>query len=345
MIQSITGLAILAISSMCIVLFYLLKYKTGFYRLGIVSLIVAAFIFIVYQFNFMMNEISPESKAVDVSNLPSSTKYGHTYTHDVNSLSEVNGNRIWINVCEPELDSVWSKRSSMAFNSVDKKENLLKDIIIRFLTSKGLTKDAGGLSVLTDEEITAIENGVANVKYMNIGSLKKRIYETLWEIDLYKKTRDANGHSLTQRFEYWKTAGEIIKNNLIFGVGTGDIANAFDEQYVTSNSLLKKEWRLRSHNQYLSITVAFGLIGLIWFLFSLFYPPIKMGMMSDFIYISFFCIALLSFFTEDTLETQAGVNFYAFINCFLLFAKENKYSLIASADYTPKSLLWRNYSK
>ena len=39
---------------------------------------------------------------------------------------------------------------------------------------------------------------------------------------------------------------------------------------------------------------------------------------------TFFIIAIVSFFAEDTLETQAGVTFYAFINSFLLFAKEKK---------------------
>jgi len=120
---------------------------------------------------------------------------------------------------------------------------------------------------------------------------------------------------------------QIIKNNLLIGVGTGDIAKSFDEQYEKSNSLLKKENRLRSHNQYLSIAVTFGVIGLLWFLFTLFYPAYKMKMYSDILYLSFFFIAVFSFFTEDTLETQAGVTFYAFLNSLFLFVRENVYSV------------------
>ena len=188
-----------------------------------------------------------------------------------------------------------------------------------------MKKDAAGVLLLTDNELKAIERGVPNVNYQSISSLKGRIYETLWEIDLYNTTGVASGHSLTQRFEYWKTAWCIVKNNLLFGVGTGDVPMAFEEMYIKNNSLLIKEWRLRAHNQYLTIAVAFGFIGFIWFLITLIYPILReKNIKTDFIYMTFFIIAIVSFFAEDTLETQAGVTFYAFINSFLLFAKEKK---------------------
>jgi hypothetical protein len=63
---------------------------------------------------------------------------------------------------------------------------------------------------------------------------------------------------------------------------------------------------------------------LIWFLFTLFYPMIRLNKIHDFLYITFFIVAAVSFFTEDTLETQAGVTFYAFFNSFLLFTNPFK---------------------
>jgi len=39
---------------------------------------------------------------------------------------------------------------------------------------------------------------------------------------------------------------------------------------------------------------------------------------------TFFCIALLSMLNEDTLETQAGVTFFAFFYCFFIWGKEDK---------------------
>jgi O-antigen ligase len=189
------------------------------------------------------------------------------------------------------------------------------------LASKNLRKDAEGINQLTLDDIRAVEHGVANYKYTNLSSLKGRIYETWWEFDLYKRSGDPNGHSLTQRFEYWKTALAIITENRLIGVGTGDVKAAIDEQYEKSNSTLYKEFRLRTHNQYLSIAIAFGSIGLAWFLFTLIYPMLKQKMLFDYLYITFFIITVISFFTEDTLETQAGATFFAFFNSFFLLAR------------------------
>jgi O-antigen ligase len=177
---------------------------------------------------------------------------------------------------------------------------------------------------LTEEEIKAVEHGEANVNYQHVSSIQGRIHEILWEIELYKRTGDANGHSLTQRFEYWKTACIIIKNNFFIGVGSGDVDDAFRKQYEESDSALLPKWRLRAHNQYLSIAVGMGIIGLMWFLITLFYPVTKHELTFNYLYITFFIIAMVSFLTEDTLETQAGVTFFAFFNSFFLFLQPKK---------------------
>jgi O-antigen ligase len=177
---------------------------------------------------------------------------------------------------------------------------------------------------LSSTEIKAIECGVPNVNYQNISGLQSRVLQTFWEIDMYKSTGDANGHSLTQRFEYWIASWNIIKNNLLFGVGTGDLEQELFKQYDQMNSKLSIEYRLHPHNQFLSIMLCFGVIGLIWFLYSLFYPMFAYKKYSDYLYVAFIVIAVCSFFTEDTLETQAGVTFYAFLNSFLLFVDRDK---------------------
>ena len=50
--------------------------------------------------------------------------------------------------------------------------------------------------------------------------------------------------------------------------------------------------------------------------------PIKIALnYKDYYYLVFIAIAMLSMINEDTLETQAGVTFFAFFNSFLLFAR------------------------
>ena len=149
--------------------------------------------------------------------------------------------------------------------------------------------------------------------------------ELVWEFVKYKRNENPSGHTLTMRLEFWGTSLYIIKQNYLFGVGTGDIGQSFTKAYNDTNSKLSKEWRLRCHNQYLAFTVAFGLFGLILFLFYIFYPIVTLKHKLHFLYWPFIMILLLSFFTEDTLESQAGVTFFALFNTlFIWLASSNK---------------------
>jgi len=100
-------------------------------------------------------------------------------------------------------------------------------------------------------------------------------------------------------------------------VGTGDVKNAFANQLITENSPLKNDI-LRSHNQYISIAIAFGVIGFLWFVFAVFYPFIVYGK-QEFLITAFFIIYMSSMFWEDSLETQIGVTIFAFFYPFYLF--------------------------
>jgi O-antigen ligase len=149
----------------------------------------------------------------------------------------------------------------------------------------------------------------------------------IWEYTKYKRGENPSGHTLTMRLEFWKTGSYIVHHNPIIGVGTGDIQDAFNDMYNYTNSKLDLVWRLRCHNQYLAITVAFGFIGLIVFLFYLFYPAIILRKQLHYLYWPFFLIAVLSFITEDTLETQSGVTFFIFFQTLFLWLASHNSSL------------------
>ncbi len=316
--ESVTGLSALLIVSFILIFIKGMRgsnklIKWGSVMMGIGVLMALFYVFKIYT--DLSNVVIPVNK----SELLERTAKGNLYEQDILNHQTENGYLVWINYSMKEMEETWNQKSMIKFKDMDRKGNVLWSTLVRFLASKGLNKDAAAINSLTEEEIAAIERGVANANYMNLSSIEGRIHEIFWEIDLYKKTNDANGHSLTQRFEYWKTACSIIEDNLLFGVGTGDVPDAFRETYEQSNSSLLSQWRLRAHNQYLSIAVGMGLIGLLWFLITLFYPMFKLGMQFNYLYLAFFIISLTSFLTEDTLETQAGVTFFAFFNSFFLF--------------------------
>jgi len=182
-----------------------------------------------------------------------------------------------------------------------------------------LRKDSVGVWSLTPKDISAIELGIPNFQFNSLSSMSYRLYQVFWEINDYRNGGDVNGHSVTMRLEYWRIALILIERHPIIGAGTGDVRKGFDDYYDASHSKLAPEWRLRSHDQYLEIAIGFGLIGLAWFIFSLFYPGIKAGKMFTYFYAVFWMIFMLSLFTEDTLETEAGATFYGFFNSLFLF--------------------------
>ena len=146
----------------------------------------------------------------------------------------------------------------------------------------------------------------------------------IWGLRQYQSSKDPSGKSFLQRIEFWRASLGIIEDNWITGVGTGDLNEAFNDQYREMNSPLPEFFRWRSHNQYMAIFIAFGILGLAWFLFTIIYPPVKLGMFNDYFYLVFFVIISLSMLTEDTIETQAGATIYAFFTSLLLFGRNWK---------------------
>ena len=231
-----------------------------------------------------------------------------------------------------ELEKEWPLRSKIPFNEPDKLGNNIRYTVLRYMSSKGLTKDSAGVATLSPEDIENIENGSSNYLYTINNGLTTKWRELVWEYTKYKRGENPSGHTLTMRLEFWKTASYIIYDHPVFGVGTGDIQDAFNSMYIETDSKLDAVWRLRCHNQYLAIGVAFGFVGLLLFVFYLLYPAIILRKELHYLYWPFFLIALLSFVTEDTLETQSGVTFFIFFQTLFLWLASVSLALNTSRE-------------
>lgn len=258
----------------------------------------------------------------DMSELSDTTVYGERYLHNYpeNTVLE-NGYYVWSYIAPNELEKGWSMRSDLPLDTADAKGNQLEGTLIRYMTSKGLRKDLNGVQQLSDQDITNIESGIASIRSMS-GGLRSRVDEILFEIDVYQNGGDPSGNSVTQRFEFWKAGRHLISENLLIGVGTGDLQIAFNHAYNELGSPLDKDHRLRAHNQYMTIMVAFGIPGAILFLIIIAAPFIWKRPYVDFYFLVFYLIIMVSFLWEDTLETQDGVTLFTFFYCLFLIARE-----------------------
>lgn len=324
-LESVTGLAITLTLFFILTLFAVFKIKKKLIKAPVLILLLLSPVAVI---NYFIEEAKQfnEVEKVDFSKLDKYTDRGTPYIHDTSSYGIENGKYVGLYLAAAELRQEWNSISELSYDGNDKKGQKLSYTLIRFLSSKGLRKDAGGIKQLTQKEISYIENGVANVAYLENLSLKSRFDQMLMGYSNYMLHGDPNASSVIQRIEYWKTSTYILKHHWLTGVGTGDLNNAFSAAYEDMGSKLSNAFRNRSHNQFLAIFIAFGVGGLLIFLFSLFYPPFKTGWYTDYYYFVFFIILFMSMLTEDTLETQAGATFFAFFNALLLFGRKRNHA-------------------
>ena len=322
--ESLSGYVILAAVVLASLLFAFLRWKKGRgwrVALGISALmVIGAIVVAVWVVVKPMVEVKP----VDLSTLEKTTTQGNPYWHDTIHNPVEDGKYVGLYYNRNELRETWSQRSELPFDGATADGENLEATLARYLTSKDLRKDAEGVMALTDEDVKNIEQGVANYNNWKHPGLRARLSSTLFEYNLYRRYNNPNGGSLSQRIEYTRASFHIIKQHPWFGVGTGDVPQAFAESYDEIHSPLNEEFRFRAHNQYLAIAVAFGLVGLAFFLFVLLYPWFASKRNHTYLYMMFLCVMLLSMFPEDTLETQAGATLFAFFMALLLFAKPQR---------------------
>lgn len=318
--QSFTGISIILGTLFLLIPFFLRMIKNSRIRWSGAFLVITAAvlaIFYVQKTAREYNTIHP----IDIKTLDLVTSRGNPYVHNYFSEQTENGHRMWLYVQWDEMRVTWNRRSHIGFDSLDMKNQKIAYTIVRYLTSKGWRKDGDAIDRLTEKEVDAIEKGVANYVFLEKFSMKGRIYEFMLGYDTYQETGNPTGSTVMQRIEFWKASLGIIRDHWITGVGTGDMNQAFANQYEKMGTKLDPGQRWRSHNQFLSIFIGFGILGLIWFLAALYLPPVLMREHRDYFVIIILTITSLAMLAEDTIESQTGVTFVVIFYSLFLFAR------------------------
>lgn len=123
----------------------------------------------------------------------------------------------------------------------------------------------------------------------------------------HQSTANTSVESSASRMIMWSTSLEVMSENLLFGVGTGDIRDELDKRNYELGNTGVVEKSLNSHNQYLNSGVQLGLLGLIPFLLGFLtaiFVAVKKRDLLLFIMTAAFMLTMLF---ESFLETQAGL--------------------------------------
>ena len=257
--------------------------------------------------------------SVDPATLEKRTASGNLYEHNPGDKMLENGHYVNLYICEPELKKEWNLRSTIPYDSGDHKGQPVRTTLLRYLTSKGLRKDSAGLSQLGDGEIKAIENGRANYRFETRPGLYQRLYETLWEIHIWRAIGFVGYHSFGQRIVFYQTAGEVIRHHFFTGVGTGDVYDSMLETTRKNREVIEQRWKGEPHNQFAFLFMSFGVFGFAWILFAWIYPVYVNKAYRQLLFNLFAAILLISMTVLDTTESYDNMVFFAFFYTLFVF--------------------------
>ena len=132
------------------------------------------------------------------------------------------------------------------------------------------------------------------------------------EIPVEKSAFDPSYHpsSSNQRLIAWKTSIEIIKQNSLIGVGSGDYLDGMVSQYKQNGNIYLQKKRLDSHQQFLQTFAELGIIPLL-ILLTIFLTLVVISVKNKSLLLFMFASNFFLFgITESFLERQAGLIFF-----------------------------------
>jgi hypothetical protein len=322
--QSLTGLIAFGASTFLFTVYSLFTLK-GRFKWIFSSIVIILVLFPIFYLGGIIIRFY-QFEMVDRQNIERTTLNGNNYTHDFNNPTVENGRFVYLYICDDELRTEWNKISKINYDSIISTGYPLNASLIRYMTSKGLRKDAKGIKSLSQRDIENIEKGYTNIIFQKKKySPYPRIYQTVWEYYMYSKTGDPSYQSFSQRLEFARAAVTIIKENPWFGVGAGNWKEEFRKTFEKSNSKLDKELYASSHNQYLNYMVKFGIPGFLLIMFLLVYPVIRTKSYTDPLFLTFLVLMFAANFGDSNFETHMGSSFFLFFYCLFVTNKNKNY--------------------
>lgn len=126
-----------------------------------------------------------------------------------------------------------------------------------------------------------------------------------------------SGESNDLRVMVWNEALQLSRENMVLGVGIGDVRNELNERYERAEMKEARERNLNAHSQFIQFHLSAGLAAV--FLFVMCFIEIlasRKGMIGA----VFLAVLLISnMLVESMLETQAGMVFFALFGILFIY--------------------------
>ena len=139
------------------------------------------------------------------------------------------------------------------------------------------------------------------------------------------------------RLSRWKVVIELIEKKPVIGYGAGSEIGLLQDGFFNNKLYSSYLNRLNAHNQYLSFLLKSGIIGLLVYLATLAFGFNMAFRRKDLFYMTFIALIVIVSMSEDFLDVDKGIFFYAFFFSFFTFSAEKPGAIsFASPKSSPK---------
>ena len=166
-----------------------------------------------------------------------------------------------------------------------------------------------------------VPNSISQDLYNYYNTLTGEEIEDIYDYNQYGINSSLETWEKTNRIYIWKSSVEIIKENILIGVGTGDINQELNNKFRANNQEYLATKYTNSHNQILDYLIKYGIVGflIIGFAFSMYFK--KAWKKNDQLFLMFLSLCCLCMLTENILNRQYGIVFFFFINSLFYFSR------------------------
>lgn len=163
-------------------------------------------------------------------------------------------------------------------------------------------------------------SGMVITGILNLDAFKERYVVELKE-DLSRSTIT---ETTDPRLARWGVAMELVGKSPIIGYGTGSEIGLLHEQFFQKKLYSSYLNNLNAHNQYLSFLLQSGVLGLLVYLAGLSYGFKIAFRKKDLHFFTFLALMAVVSVSENMLDVDKGIFFYAFFFSFFVFGHEEK---------------------
>ncbi|PIB23382.1 O-antigen ligase family protein [Maribacter sp. 4G9] len=165
-------------------------------------------------------------------------------------------------------------------------------------------------------------NGIQQDMYNYYSFYKGEDLHKSFDYEKYGTNYSLETWSRTNRIFIWKSSVQLVKKNFLAGVGTGDMRNELNKQYLEDGQVYLANKNTNTHNQFLDFLVKFGLIGFLLIVISFWFYLYSAWTGNNTLYFMFLVFLLMCMLTENILNRQLGISFFFFFNSLFLFSKK-----------------------